>query len=434
MSEEEDDNEESYSDNSDKFLSVGDISAEDMKELGVKPLESDRQRLAKMVNKKSDRVFFFQVNVGPNFKICNNVDDDVVCEAKRPKLLSPNRFLYRRKIHSINYNNTDLHLSTLPDELLLSIVQYLPYKSLCHLSEVSRRFYTIATDETLWQRIDLAGRKLCTNWLMYILRRGIRVVRLRGAEIASPLMSLTLTIELINFHLKVEYMDLSEVIITPEDLETLLSKCRMLKKLSLDSCELSEGVCREIGENHNLDTLNICMCPGITPVGMNSIMVNCRCLESLNVSWSWLDKATLRELVANITPKIRRLNLSGQRQTLNDKDMLTLITRCPEVIEIDVSDCLEISSVTINYISQHLFKLKYLSISRCYKINPSSLSNLSSLPNFSRLNAFRLITADMLKREGILQNVKINKDYLSTIARPTVGVRMTSIWQLRCRK
>lgn len=52
MSEEEDDNEESYSDNSDKFLSVGDISTEDMKELGVKPLESDRQRLAKMVNKK----------------------------------------------------------------------------------------------------------------------------------------------------------------------------------------------------------------------------------------------------------------------------------------------------------------------------------------------------------------------------------------------
>uniref|UniRef100_A0A023F052 Putative scf ubiquitin ligase skp2 component n=1 Tax=Triatoma infestans TaxID=30076 RepID=A0A023F052_TRIIF len=397
-----------------------------MKELGVKPLERDRQ--------ENRPRLFKMVNVGSNFKICDNLDDSDVCEAKRPKLISPNRFLFRRKIHCINYNDTDLHLSTLPDELLLSIVQYLPYKSLCHLSEVCKRLYTVATDETLWSRIDLTGRKLCTNWLMYILRRGIRIARLRGAEVASPLMSPSLAIELMNLHLKVEYMDLSEVIISVEDLEMLLSKCRMLKKLSLDSCELSDGVCREIGENHNLDTLNLCMCSGITPIGMYSIVASCHCLESLNVSWTSLDKTTVHELVSNITPKIRRLNLSGQRQTLNDRDMVKLITRCPELVEVDISDCLEVSSTTINCMSQNLFKLKYLSINRCYKINPSALSNLSSLPHFSRLNAFRLVTTKMLKRERILPNVKINKDHLSTIARPTVGVRMTSIWQLRCRK
>ncbi|KAK9496620.1 hypothetical protein O3M35_013103 [Rhynocoris fuscipes] len=438
MNEEEDDEESYYchsSDSSIRFFTAEDVNfnSQEIKDLGVVPLRPDvHATLSGSIPAFEDNCKF------PNIKYNENIIEYgaplAVESCKRPKLVNTTTFLYRRKIMSNNLINSNLNLATLPDEVLLDIGRFLPYKNLCYLSEVSRRLYTVATDESLWQRIDLAYKKLQTDWLMNILRRGVRVARLTGVEIYSPLMSPTLAIELIGFQSKLEFVDLSEAVIAPKDLELLLSKCRLLRKLSLEACELSEGVCKEIAYNSNLDTLNLCMCTGITASGLSKILISCQYLDSLNIAWASLDRASVYEIIHHVTPKIRKLNISGLRQDLTDKDLIKLVKRCTDLVELDVSDCVELTNAVIKPIVCNLTKLRSLSVSRCYKMNPASLSELSSLRNFSRLIAFRVITSDMLTRDSPLKNLKLNKEFLSTIARPTVGTKKTTVWGIKCKE
>lgn len=52
-------------------------------------------------------------------------------------------------------------------------------------------------------------------------------------------------------------------------------------------------------------------------------------------------------------------------------DLSVLVLRCPNLVELDVSDCTMLSSATIQIVSQ-LKKLEYLSLSRCYNITMTS--------------------------------------------------------------
>lgn len=61
--------------------------------------------------------------------------------------------------------------------------------------------------------------------------------------------------------------------------------------------------------------------------------------------------------------------------------------------------------------------------------------NLDDIPSLISLTAFRVISsAEARDLEAKYNHLLVNKDYFSTIARPTVGVRRTSIWQVRCRE
>lgn len=56
---------------------------------------------------------------------------------------------------------------------------------------------------------------------------------------------------------------------------------------------------------------------------------------------------------------------------------------------------------------------------------------LKSLQNLNIFGLFHDKQIESLK--GTLPNIDINKHKFSTIARPTVGIRRTSIWGLRVR-
>lgn len=52
-------------------------------------------------------------------------------------------------------------------------------------------------------------------------------------------------------------------------------------------------------------------------------------------------------------------------------DLDKLITRCPDLIELDLSDCTLLTSEAIKIVCR-LKKLEYLSLSRCYNISVGS--------------------------------------------------------------
>lgn len=48
-----------------------------------------------------------------------------------------------------------------------------------------------------------------------------------------------------------------------------------------------------------------------------------------------------------------------------------IVSRCPQLRELDLSDCTALTSQTINIVAS-LKQLEYLSLSRCYNINVSA--------------------------------------------------------------
>jgi hypothetical protein len=59
-------------------------------------------------------------------------------------------------------------------------------------------------------------------------------------------------------------------------LADLLNVCKNLRKLSLEHCTVNDNVCAAIGQNHNLDVLNMSACYGVTQSCIKNILTGCR--------------------------------------------------------------------------------------------------------------------------------------------------------------
>ncbi|XP_014474120.1 PREDICTED: S-phase kinase-associated protein 2 isoform X2 [Dinoponera quadriceps] len=341
--------------------------------------------------------------------------------------------LYRRKkkLSIIGENK----FNELSDEIILMILKWLPKKCLVRSMLVCRRWYRVARDEALWTRLDLGGKVLSEGTLGFILPRGVQILRLAQAEIADPVFyGPNIQCDYIRdfYTSRLQYLDLSMAVISPNGLATLLSKCKSLKNLSLEKCTISRACFSEIQQNTELEVLNLTMCEDINA---NCIMdlVKLNCLTALNVAWCCLDSESVSVLCKTLPSSIRRLNIAGCRKTMNDNNVKDLLRRCPDIIELDLSDCaiLTISSI---HTLLNFTELEHLSLSRCYSIPQSAFARLAQMPSLLYLDIFGLVSEPVLKSlRDNYRKVEINKFFYSSVARPTVGIRRTSIWSQRVR-
>lgn len=137
---------------------------------------------------------------------------------------------------------------------------------------VCKRWCQIARDEVLWTRLDLGSKVLSEGTLGHILPRGVQILRLAQAEIADSVFSVGSEVLNDSYISKLQYLDLSMAVISPIDLAVLLSKCKYLKKLSLEKCILNRDCCRAISENTELKVLNLTMCENLDIQCINDLM------------------------------------------------------------------------------------------------------------------------------------------------------------------
>lgn len=128
---------------------------------------------------------------------------------------------------------------------------------------VCKRWHQIALDEALWTRLDCSYKVLGEGALGHIIPRGIQILRLAQTEIEHPAFYENSDFFIENYTSKLQYLDLSMAVINPDDLACLLSRCKYLKKLSLEKCIVNENCCESIGNNQDLEVLNLTMCEGI---------------------------------------------------------------------------------------------------------------------------------------------------------------------------
>ncbi|KAK3910497.1 S-phase kinase-associated protein 2 [Frankliniella fusca] len=339
--------------------------------------------------------------------------------------------LYRKQ-KSIGRTRED-YFRNLSDEIVLNIFKWLPKKTLNRCSLVCRRWRNIARDEVLWTRLDLGSKTLSPGSLADVVKTGVRILRLAQADIPDPVFGNEVFPE--DYVSRLQFLDLSMTVISVQGLVSLLTKTKHLVKLSLEHCSINDEVCEAISQNRQLEVLNLAMVYDLTTTGLLTILSSCRRLVGLNLGWTGLKTESLDCLMSCLPPNLSQLNLSGVRFDLLDKHVAQLVTACPKLSELDISDATNITATSIDLLKK-LANLEHLSISRCYKISnsPSVVQQLAAIPSLRYLDLFGLVSdKNIVGLRRNLPTMKINKFVFSSIARPTVGIRRTSIWGLRSR-
>lgn len=156
--------------------------------------------------------------------------------------------------------------------MLLHIFRNLPKKALLRVGLVCRRFHTVSMDESLWSRIDLGGRTVRAGALGRALGRGLQVLRLSQATVADPVFAPDDAQPPTT--LRLQYLDLSMIAMSEDGILQLLSRCRQLRKLSLEHGRVTNRICEEIAANRELEVLNLTMASGLTAYGVRHMLSN----------------------------------------------------------------------------------------------------------------------------------------------------------------
>ncbi|CAK5029788.1 unnamed protein product [Meloidogyne enterolobii] len=317
------------------------------------------------------------------------------------------------------------YFSKLPDFLLLQIFKHLNKHDLVRIMRTCRVFSQL-------------GKRLIDELSLHsLLDRKMEILRLTEAELTeSPQFISSYEINIQNIELtKLTHLDLSHA--TYENSEILLrifERCRNLEALSLESCSiLNDAICNEIGKNLDLRFLDLVYVNSLSETGIYNILSNCRSLEEVNFGWANVGNGAITLICKLAPPSMIRLNLSGFRsnEELNDGNVKLLCLSCPRLEELDLSDNELITERALEAISSGLRNLKRLTLSRCYAIEPMAFV---SLQNLEILNIFGCITNEgvELLRER-LHPTLIDHSPICTIAKPTVGLSVASIWGKRTR-
>lgn len=327
------------------------------------------------------------------------------------------------------------YFTKLSDEIILHIFKWLSKSMLSRCASVCKRWKTLCYDESLWRRLDLGRKHLEPGVLGRVIDRGVIVLRLAMAEILTPIfIDSSAIMKNKERYSKLQYLDLSMTSINQQGLQELFSVCSQLKKISLEHCQVNTEICFHIAENEDLEVLNMTMCEGITNEGINRLVQRCQKLESLNLSWTNMTSECIYSIVKNISSSLKHFNLSGCRHTLTDEHVSILVEKCPDLIDLDLSDATLLTGLSVDAIINNLSNLQHLHLNRCYNIPSISYLSLSSIPSLQQFDCFGILTETALHTlRSNLPGIEINRHLFSVIARPTTGIRRTSIWHLRVR-
>ncbi|XP_012675202.1 S-phase kinase-associated protein 2 [Clupea harengus] len=315
----------------------------------------------------------------------------------------------------------------LPDELLLRILSCLSLRDLLRTSRICKRWHQLAFDESLWQSVDLEGKVRLGSALGQVLSAGTLTLRCPHTSIGEPCFTH-------KEQLRVQHMDLSGCTVSPEVINDVISRCTQLQNLSLEGLVLSDGILQSIARNPQLGRLNLSGCSGFSSETLANMLQSCTRLTELNVSWCDFSNEHVKAVVSDVTPSISQLNISGYRQNLTMEDVRSLVERCPNIVNLDLSDSVLVTTDSFPVLQQ-LPSLRQLGLSRCYQIHPAALLDFERFEGLQTLEVFGLVQDNhltALMKE--LPKLRINSQRFSNIARPSPSGRGGgSMWGLTCR-
>ncbi|TNN36328.1 S-phase kinase-associated protein 2 [Liparis tanakae] len=337
--------------------------------------------------------------------------------------------LARRSRRKRESPSADLSWDQLPDELLLRILCYVPLQDLLRAAAACRRWRRLAFDESLWHSVDLEGLTHAGPALRQVLKTGVRMLRCPRSFVEELQFTGTGPLQLV-------VVDLSSAVIPTSSLESILCRCRQLEYLSLEGLQLSDSVLSALSLNTDLLQLNLSGCSGFSAPALAELLQSCSSIQQLNIAWCDFSNAHVKSVVDGVSARVTHLNLSGYRENLTLDDVKVLVTRCPHIETLDLSDSTLLMADSLPVLRQ-LKALLHLSLSRCYHIHLAALTDLEkTLPALGLLDVFGIVSGShlsSLKKE--MPRVAINSRPFSGVARPTPASKpgCCVMWSRKCR-
>ena len=354
----------------------------------------------------------------------------------------------------------------LPDEVLLKICGYLSIKNIVQCSGVSKRVRRVCHDKSLWEKINLYGKVVPSEFIEQILANGCTYLNLHGAQIKG-----TLSLPQKTYQLK--YLNIERLKANAKSVQKLLSCNFSIERMSLSGLKLSKKILYSIN-NENLKVLDLSCCSGLTidtdtgseesidkvlkcesslkklmELNLCFIEILSKCDKLIELSL-WFTEVLLdcpdliNRLVNNIPPNLKKLSLGGF--CLLDDHVKVIANRCKKLTELDLYGTYKgpVTNKSITYIVEKLPELVKLDVSLT-KVGITALIELKSLSNLKILNCQHLdlwITNDeieslisQLPNITILVSMTSESDTTLNIASPSDSIEgKDGIWDIAAKQ
>ena len=316
-----------------------------------------------------------------------------------------------------------------PDEVLLKICGYLSIKNIVRCSGVSKRVRRVCHDKPLWEKTNLCGKEVPSEFIEQILANGCTYLNLHGAQIKG-----TLILPQKNYQLK--YLNLEKLKANMKSVQKLLACSFFLEKTSLSGLKLNKKLLNSI-KNENLKVLDLSWCSGVSGLTIESFnkVIKCDELTELNLGFfeglynskmGSKSSELVDQLVNNLPPNLEKLCLGGF-DCLSDDHVKVIANRSKKLTEFDLFGACRITNRSIAYIIENLPELVTLDISFT-KIGINAIIELKSLSNLKILNCQHLSCHAQCSHRGGHLLYHVTNDQIKSLKRqlPNLTIYPTS--------
>ena len=292
-----------------------------------------------------------------------------------------------------------MEFESLPDEVCLKILQFLPQDDLCVLMKVCRRWKRLCSDNALWLSVEIK----CTDpsWLDKLSRI---------ASLHPKIRCLVLFGNNNIYHAPIKCASTTEAQRLPAHWTWTDFDCLQSLKLYFCQREVVDLIPQFLGHCPRVTTL---ACEGSLDFSLGTHLAECtpaggrRYTELSFAHSASLDDTSVSSAMRNVTfvtciQSLRSLNLDGV-PLLTDEGTLSLLEHCPYLTTLAL-DGEELTDATACFVGNRFSQLRSLSISFCNNLTDAALNSFCNLkylhtlvlkkgPKFSECSFARLFEA-----------------------------------------
>jgi len=225
----------------------------------------------------------------------------------------------KKKLKTTNDQGKNSPFESLPNEILLKIVDYMHIKDLLRCGQTCRRIRAVVHDESLWKEINLSCHLLVpTGLLQWLLEHGCEYLNISDQLFGHLNLDQHSKLKSLNLNLNRHYIDTNFIF------DPLMRSCHSLERLQLTHFDLNyslmEMICTQ--NSKTLKVLKLISCHSKQSVfskysessylklnDIQPILDECVELEEISFCQCRLKGESIDYLVKNITPKVSKISL-----------------------------------------------------------------------------------------------------------------------------
>ncbi|CAM6026920.1 unnamed protein product [Sphagnum balticum] len=242
----------------------------------------------------------------------------------------------------------------LTDDLLHKVFSFLDDTALCQAAMVCRQWRMASVHEDFWKSLNFEGRKVSHDQVALLCVRYPKATQLNLN--GAPCVDESLVQQAMRSLRNLEVLTLGKGILS-DGFFHVLTECISLRKLSITDAILGSGSAQEIQLQHgSLRCLQIMKCRVLR------IAIRCPQLQTLSLKRTGTASAILQ------CPQLINLDVSDCTK-LSDAGVRAAATACPLLASLDMSNCAYVSDETLREISLVCAGLRSLDASHCPNIS-----------------------------------------------------------------